>query len=296
VTRPATVGRLRRTRVTAKRWITPRIVRITVGGDLHDFRDQGTDQHVALYLYPPEAIVPDDLSLDGISELHEFAHPQMRRYTIRRWDPRRQEVDFDFVVHEPAGVASVWARDADVGDELLWWGPTPAWTAPKAGTLAMIGDETALPAIDAVIAELDPEVRALVVAEIADERDETYLARHRDRAEVTWIRRGEPTGEVVEDLALAVRSLDLEPGPAAVWAGAEFKTAGFLRRWFIGQRAMTKENAFIVSYWIYGQAQDQRADERDRAKNLRNRRLRPDVAARHVREEALPSVDGQAEK
>lgn len=287
MTQPATVGRLRRTRVVAKRWITPRIVRVTVGGGLDDFRDQGTDQHVALYLYPPEAIVPDDLSLDSIRALHEFAHPQMRRYTIRRWDAERQEVDFDFVVHEPAGIASAWARDVQVGGELLWWGPTPAWAAPTTGTLVMIGDETALPAIDATLEELDPAVRAVVVAEVADDDDEEYLAHHRDRAEITWIHRGEPDGEVDADLAAAVQGLSLDPAPVSVWAGVEFWTAGFLRRWFIGQREMTKDDAFIVSYWIYGQAQDQRPDERHRAENLRNRRLHPDRAARYLRAEAL---------
>lgn len=277
-------GRLRRSTVIARRWVTPRIVRLTVAGDLADFVDQGTDQHVAFYHYPPEAIVPEDLAPEQLRELHEFAMPQVRRYTIRRWYPGVEEIDFDVVVHQPAGLAAGWAEEAAVGDSLLWWGPTSAWHLPEGPRrLLLVGDETALPAIDAVLSSLPEQVSAQVVAEVADARDEAYLAEHAGRAQITWVHRGEPDGVPHDGLLAAVRSLPAVPGETAVWAGVEFATAGALRRWFIGERGYSKDQAFIVSYWIHGQAQDMRADARARERTARNREADPVRAREHVR-------------
>jgi NADPH-dependent ferric siderophore reductase len=253
--------RLRRTTVAAVHRVTPRIIRLTVAGDLEDFPDQGTDQHVALYFYPPEAIVPEDLDPEALRALHEFAFPQVRRYTIRQFRPDRAEADIDVVVHEPAGLAAGWADGAQVGDQLLWWGPTAAWTVPE-GT------------------------RTLVM--VADEREEAYLAEVADRAHCVFVHRG--GGQAVGDpeaIERAVREL-LVTGPMdtrdlSVWVGSEFASAGAMRRLFHGEYGMTKERAFIVSYWIHGQPQDRRPDERMRAQNLRRRAQAPREAARFLR-------------
>jgi NADPH-dependent ferric siderophore reductase len=281
--------RLRRTTVAAVHRVTPRIIRLTVAGDLEDFPDQGTDQHVALYFYPPEAIVPEDLDPEALRALHEFAFPQVRRYTIRQFRPDRAEADIDVVVHEPAGLAAGWADGAQVGDQLLWWGPTAAWTVPEGTrTLVMIGDESGMPAIEATLRDLDPSIRALVVAEVADEREEAYLAEVADRAHCVFVHRG--GGQAVGDpeaIERAVREL-LVTGPMdtrdlSVWVGSEFASAGAMRRLFLGEYGMTKERAFIVSYWIHGQPQDRRPDERMRAQNLRRRAQAPREAARFLR-------------
>ena len=277
-------ARLRRSTVARRHWVTPRMIRLTLTGDLDDFVDGGTDQHVAFYFYPAEAIVPAQIDPDRMRALHEFAMPQVRRYTVRRFDPVTREIDFDVVVHEPAGLAAAWARDARVGDPLLWWGPTPAWPLPaETDTVVMIGDETALPAIDATLAGLPAGVSATVIAEVAERADETYLAHHRERADITWVHRGEPDGNVCEELMDAVRSTDALPQRTAIWAGVEFQTAGALRRWFIGERGFGKDRAFVVSYWIHGQAQDMRADARARERTRRARAADPQRARTHVR-------------
>lgn len=281
-------GRLRRTTVAATRWVTPRIVRLTVRGDLEDFPDNGTDQHVALYFYPPEARVPDRLEPEALKELHEFAFPRTRRYTIREFRRLGAEADIDLVVHQPPGPAASRGESARVGDELLWWGPTAAWRPPEATTdLLMIGDETALPAIEASIRELGGALRVTVVAEVADASEEVYLADLADRARIRWVHRGgrhaDGDPSAIES---AVRALlaedDVLGGVPAVWVGAEFATAGAMRRLFLGEHGMTKDAAFIVSYWIHGQPQDKRPDQRNRARNLRRRAEDPQRADRSL--------------
>lgn len=281
---PEPTGRDRRTVVVGKTWLSPQLLRITVARDLHDFRDQGTDQHVALMFWPPEAIVPDRLDLAAVQALYEFAHPQMRRYTIRRIDPVAGEVDFDFVMHDPPGPATRWAVEAQPGDELLWWGPTPAWRLrPDTRRVALTGDETALPAIDAIVAGLPDGVHATVVAETGDPRDTAYLDHHAGRAELVWVRREAALGAGSPELLAAVRGVGAVGERTQVWGAAEFATVGALRRWFHGECGLSRENAFLVTYWTHGRAQDARADERGRRRALAARTKDPERARRHVR-------------
>ncbi|MGO1911846.1 MAG: siderophore-interacting protein [Corynebacterium sp.] len=304
-------GRHHRSRVVDRRWVTPHILRLTVGGDLADlgsWPDATTDAHVAVYFYPPEARVPERFAAGELTVLHEFATPQVRRYTVHRVDPDAGTVEFDVVVHEPAGLASSRLTALAVGDEVLWWGPTQAWRLPEgATTLLLFGDETALPAIDAILTGLPETVTARVVAEVADGTDEVYLAAHADRSpqvEITWVHRSTPDGTVCPAFVTALEDLADEFGDAAgttvtsdcsvaLWAGHEFASAATVRRMFLRDprsasdgspgMTLTKREATVTSYWIHGQAQDARPDTRNRARNLEARAARPAEAARHLR-------------
>lgn len=295
-------GSHHRSRVVGRRWVTPHILRLTVDGADDLSGTASTDAHVAVYFYPPEARIPERFVAEELTALHEFATPQVRRYTVHRVDPEAGTVEFDVVVHDPAGLASSRLTALSVGDELLWWGPTQFWSLPEgATTLLLLGDETALPAIDAILTGLPEAVTARVVAEVADGTDEVYLADHADRSpqvEITWVHRGSPDGTVCPAFVTALEDLagefgDATDGPVALWAGHEFASAAAVRRIFLRDprsasegtpgMALTKQEATVTSYWIHGQAQDARPDARNRARNLEARAARPAEAARHLR-------------
>lgn len=304
MTGPA-AGRHRRSQVVGRRWVTPHILRLTVGGDLDDlgaWPDATTDAHVAVYFYPPEARFPERFVAEELTSLHEFATPQVRRYTVHRVDRVTGTVEFDVVVHEPAGLASGALTALGPGDEVLWWGPTQSWRLPEgATTLLLFSDGTALPAIDAILAGLPGAVTARVVAEVADGTDEVYLAAHAGRSpqvEITWVHRGAPDGTVRPEFVTALEGLasryrTAAEGTVAVWAGHEFASAAAIRRMFLRDprattdgspgMCLTKREATVTSYWIHGQAQDARPDTRNRARNLEARAARPAEAARHLR-------------
>lgn len=281
---PQPTGRDRRSVIAARRRVSPNIVRVTMTGDLHDFVDQGTDQHVAIKFFPPEAIIPEVMSRDNMMALVQFAFPTVRRYTVRRFDARLGEVDFDFVLHDPPGPASAWALAAGVGDELLWWGPTAAWRVrPGVTQVVLAGDETALPAIDAILTGLDPTVRAVVAVEIGDPDEAAYLAHHAGRAELHWVHRAGPPGSGAAALLERVRCLDLgEPARLQVWGAAEFDTVGALRRHFHGDLGLDRQRSHLVTYWTLGRSQDARPESRGKERALRNRRLYPERARRYL--------------
>ena len=80
--------------------VTPRMARITVGGDaLATFPGGGGDQHVVLYFYDRDAVLPDPLTLVSARTMLGQVRPAMRSYTVRRHDPAAHELDFDFVLH-----------------------------------------------------------------------------------------------------------------------------------------------------------------------------------------------------
>lgn len=89
----------------------------------------------------------------------------MRTYTVRAVTGSGVEtrVVVDIVVHEPpCGPGSTWARAVQAGDRLVLLGPRRGVAyggiefAPHAGAqeLLLVGDETALPAIAAILADL----------------------------------------------------------------------------------------------------------------------------------------------
>lgn len=149
-------GRIHVTTVRRMRRITPRMVRLTLGGDdLSGFSSNGSDQHVALYFYEPGVELPRPFTTDAARALLPTAKPRLRRYTIRDHRPELHEVDMDFVLHGPDQLASGWAETVRPGDEVIWFGPSPAYpVAPVTDWTLLLGDETALPAIGAILEEL----------------------------------------------------------------------------------------------------------------------------------------------
>ncbi|WP_325050143.1 siderophore-interacting protein [Renibacterium salmoninarum] len=108
----------------------------------------------------------------------------MRTYTVREARPAQAEVDVDFVLHPPvdggpAGPAASWAADAVIGDELILIGPNAA-AGPCLGIefkpgaskrLLLVGDETAVPAIAAILDTLAADVSGTAILEVPESAD-----------------------------------------------------------------------------------------------------------------------------
>jgi NADPH-dependent ferric siderophore reductase len=218
----------------------PNFVRVTfTGPDLAAFGYAGCDQRIKVLLAAPGRTAADLPTGDDWylrwQALPDDIRPVKRTYTLRALRPEESQVDIDFVLHgldgEPgsAGPVSTWAARAQPGDRLALLGPDRAgqgrlwgveW-APPAGatTLLIAGDETAVPAIGAILEALPEGVRTLVCAEIPDEADVPAWTTP-PGAEVRWLVRRRagvqaPRGELLE---AAVREWlsGLVRGPAPV--------------------------------------------------------------------------------
>jgi NADPH-dependent ferric siderophore reductase len=167
------VGRLRR--------LSPSFLRVTfTGSELRDFADNGFDQRIKLILPLADGGLdhlptgPDWYSL--WRDLPADRRNPIRTYTVRAVRREAAEVDVDIVLHGDAGPASRWANRVTAGDRAVLVGPDARFPGPHGGiefrppprTHAMLlaGDETAAPAITAILERLPRDARGEALLEV----------------------------------------------------------------------------------------------------------------------------------
>lgn len=144
---------LYRAEVLDARWLSPRMRRISVGGEgLRGFR-AGVMADERFKLMLPRA-GEDDVALpqvvDGAISM-DAPRPPMRTLTVRSFEPSRQALVFDLAIHA-GGLASDWAVQAQAGDPVGIAGPRGGFAlAPSVRRLVMAGDHAALPAIASIL-------------------------------------------------------------------------------------------------------------------------------------------------
>ncbi|WP_026212086.1 siderophore-interacting protein [Longispora albida] len=182
-------------RVTVARLeeLSPSFLRVTVTGeDLASFADNGYDQRIKLVLPLPGsglAHMPDGLDwFEQWRRLPDGQRNPVRTYTVRAVRPEASEVDIDMVLHPGGdGPAIRWAREAAAGGEVMLLGPDAGYTeGPHGGIdfhlpggtrkVLIGGDETAVPAIAAILERLPSDVEGEVVLEVPFAADVLTLA------------------------------------------------------------------------------------------------------------------------
>ncbi|NAZ75923.1 SIP domain-containing protein [Kineococcus sp. T13] len=300
---------LHRVRVGATRRLGASFVRITLTSpELDSFGVGGHDQRFKVLLLKQPWEDYDAPAGDWYSwwrELPEDVRPVMRTYTVRAFRPatldRFAEMDVDFVLHGVedghAGPASAWAAAARPGDELVVVGPsTPGtgrmwgveWAPPaEARTLLLAGDETAVPAVSAILEQLPAGVRATALLEVPHAGDLLDLSSPADLT-VEWLpRRGGAPGELlrarvhevasalVDEAQPAASPVDLEEvdldtgilwevpehpvasGPQCLyaWLAGEAGVVKALRRHLVRDVGVPRTSVAFMGYWREGRAE-----------------------------------------
>jgi NADPH-dependent ferric siderophore reductase len=282
--------------------LSPHFVRVTFTAE--DFEVFGTarrDQRIKLVLPHADGsfadIGQDEAAGDWYDRWRALPHVArnvFRTYTVRRIDPARRELAVDFVLHHDAGPAGSWAEAAAPGKRLIVVGPDARsphaetgldWHPGTARRVLLAGDETAVPAIAAILESLDAEYEADVFIEIPTADDVLDLA-DRPRLRVTWLARGERAhgaelieavtrwtaghGAVLERAAaprrqeLADIDVDLEllwdspadgDGEFYAWIAGEAATVKTLRRLLVTGHGVDRRRVAFMGYWRLGQAE-----------------------------------------
>jgi NADPH-dependent ferric siderophore reductase len=220
-------------RVSRLRRLSPSFLRVTfTGSDLGDCAPNGWDQRIKVLLPLAGRGVSDcPTGADWYAEWRalpaERRNP-IRTYTVRAARRQAREIDVDFVLHGATGPASAWAEQAVVGDEVALVGPNARfagraggfeWHPPAdASCLLVAGDETAVPAICAIVESLPGGQPARVLLEVPTAADVLPLAAPAG-VDVTWLpRRTAETGASALHgtllTAAAVRAVQKLPGRA----------------------------------------------------------------------------------
>src|SRR5215203_3500059 len=200
---PIPAYRIFAVQVSGLQRLSPSFLRVTfTGADLADCAPNGWDQRIKVLLpLPGRGLADCPTGADWYAEWRalpaERRNP-IRTYTVRAARPAAREMDVDFVLHGAAGPACAWAETAAVGDEVARVAPNARFPGPTGGfewhppadasCLVVAGDETAVPAICAIVESLPAGQRARVLLEVPTAGDELPLAAP-PGAEVTWLPR-----------------------------------------------------------------------------------------------------------
>lgn len=294
-------SRFFRARVTAITDLTPSFRRFTFGGsDLADYGDPGFDQRIKI-VFPTDTVgldampVGEDWYLQW-RELPEDRRPPFRTYTTRYVRNDEHEVDVDMVSHEVIGPASDWIARAQVGDEVLIFAPTTAHSGvsygidfvppARAESLLLAGDETAAPAIAAILEQLPPEASGVVALEVPHDDDTAYLPRHPGfeyrvigrgdaarhshlvstveaaAAELAPAGRGAAVEEIDVDTDIlwevprtAKGGAALKSAPLYAWLAGEAGAIKALRRHLVAEHGVDRRAVAFMGYWRLGKAE-----------------------------------------
>lgn len=257
--------------VTAVEPVTPRVTRVRFTGDGLDDFPTWPDQQLKLLFPRPGHPVPD-LPADrgdkygmgwyqAYQAIPEAERPWLRSYTVRAHHPESAEIDIDFVLHDHAGPATDWARNAKSGDTLGRYGPSKVYHRPlgKADWYLFAGDEAATPAIATLLAALPAGTKALTYVEARDATEEQPIG------DVHWVHRGDTAPGRGTDLLDAVRAADFPPGTGYAWLGGEAGAVRALRRHLVDERGFDKRAIDFTGYWRLALTQDDSPTDEDLA-------------------------------
>lgn len=193
--------------VTAVARLSPSFTRIEFGGpELADFGTDGPfyDQRIKFIFPPAGGVLPrldiGDSWYQAWLALPDEERGAMRTYSVRDLvgDGMDTRLIVDFVLHlvpGATGPASTWASTAAPGDRLLVIGPRRG--APSSGIefrpgdadrLLLAGDETAVPAIGRILADLPADASGAAFLEVPTAADILPIDAPAG-VEVTWLPR-----------------------------------------------------------------------------------------------------------
>jgi NADPH-dependent ferric siderophore reductase len=236
----------------AVRQVTPSVRRVTLTGD---------PGAVAALLPTVNLLVPrvgdaaphwPAIARDGRIVWPGGSHGvSLRSYTARRQDAATGEVDIDFVLHGD-GPAAAWAAAAEPGS-LLGIAGSGSLAFTPAPRVLLAADETALPAVARILADLPPGTRGTALLEVADPAEEQDLGATGD-LHLRWLHRGAtPPGESTL-LVDAVAALDRPEGDVFAWVGAESAAVRAVRADLRGRWGLTRAEHHAIGYWRRGRA------------------------------------------
>ncbi|MFW0784547.1 ABC transporter ATP-binding protein/permease [Gordonia sp. CPCC 206044] len=181
---------------------------------------------------------------DGAGKEHQ------RGYTFAEADAETGEFAIDFVLHEPSGPASQWARDAQPGDELsvMYMSSVP-FEVPKENPplgYLLIGDSASIPAINTIVDAMPAEIPVELYLEEHEPADREIPLNSHPRLRVHWVQRADAAS-----LATALETRDWSNWYA--WVGLESNSLKEVRKRF-KEFGFPRSEVHAQAYWAQGKA------------------------------------------
>lgn len=309
--------------VSAVRRVSPGFARVTLTAPDMDLLGSGgpfLDCRIKLVFGAAAGFRLESGPVEGVRWYTEWrALPAESRGAMRTFSilaSRPGEIDVDVALHDPyserftqcgIGPAAAWVHAARPGDRLEIIGPNREFWEPSgrlaAGTefqpgaarkIALLGDATALPAIESILRDWDlaarPGAEALVVVEVGSAEDRRPIER--PGVVVHWVITDRAPGRALADAAPGLLDAWIgrapgadrpaegaiaDPGPGEllwdtgtrdtgtsdagpagesyVWVAGEQNAVKQIRRHCVGELGLDRRSVAFMGYWKLGQAQ-----------------------------------------
>ena len=248
--------------VKEKIQLTPHYIRVVLEGDnLANFSiaQIGDNNKIILPKDKNSPIVLPEKGLAGSGE-----KPIVRTYTLRALDLEKGEMTIDFVAHGDEGLASKWALQAEVGDELgVLMKDKGKQLIQPADYVVFIGDHTALPVISVMLEQLPSNAKGKAIIEVFSEEDVLDLTKP-DGVELVWVFNDEP-GKT-SALPHQVAQLEFPKDQSRfVFSATEYAASKFIVNMLRDNFNLISNEFRTTSYWKYGQDEEDSRQTRSEA-------------------------------
>lgn len=233
----------RRVQVSRVQVLSPAMRRITfTGAELEGFAVNDPASYMKLIFPEPGQTEPTRPLPDGPRA------NTMRTYTPLALRPEVQEVDVDFVLHGE-GPASTWAAQAHIGQVLFLMGPGPGYALPLQATAhLLVGDDSALPAFETILARLPATARVRVVVEVTSAAEQRTLSSPA-QLDVQWVVRGPDNSRADQALEAALRQAGPPDALTHVYLACEAGAMRRLRQLLTDEMGVARSQIVGRGYW-----------------------------------------------
>ncbi len=177
--------------------------------------------------------------------------PARRHYTIRRYDAANKLIDVDFVLHGHRTPGVSWSLEAKPGDMIDIRGPRGRIALnPEADWHLLLGDETCIPAIFALLEALPKAARAFAFIEIGTAEDKQELAAAADVA-LHWLPRNGAAPGPSDLLSNALAGFAFPPGTGHAIVIGETSNVRNQRHALLA-RGFDRAQIYAEGYWRPG--------------------------------------------
>lgn len=254
----------------AKEYLTPHYIRITLGGDVSDYKNTTIGDNNKIFI-PPVGVKEVHLpKLDAennqmIPPAQEVA-PFVRTYTHNGIDLDKNELTIDFVNHGVNGPASAWALNAQIGDKLgVGIRTAPKELFPKdADWFLLVGDATAIPVLSAILKTLPKSAKGVCIIEVPTKEDEQTLQTDAEIVFI-WLHNEQP--ENGSKLSEIVKKVQIPNVDKFGYVACEFSSVKEIRNYLRKDLGWTSGELFAYSYWKSGVAEDKSVKDRQAERN-----------------------------
>lgn len=238
--------------VTAKTWLTPHMIRVTLKGDFVSALQTGIEGANCKIFLPEDGQSRESFT----AQFDTGPRPTVRTYTVRHIRPETAEMDIDFVDHGDAGPASAWARRANIGDFCGFAGPGPAKVTDfYADYYIVAADMSAIPVAAATLEAMPRDAEGIAIFEITSEADRQDIDAPEGISQ-HWLIHPDP--HVASTQAVdAIRDLPGLTGRVQTCIAGESSVIKALRVELLRTRGLRKEDVYISGYWKIGLVEDE---------------------------------------